>query len=237
MAEKALTHGLQHDKVVERQMRNWELARAQHHDPTMAAIDQVADFITIANDVGGGGGEIGTLLGERLGWPVFDRQLVTAMAGDDDLRARLYRNMDERDLGWLEEMFRSIMQEEFRKNDYFHRLTETIFCLARRGSAVFVGRAVDLVLPHSKGLRVKVLVSLESRIRRFAETTGMDEKHAAREVDRIARSRTDFIRQHFHRDINDPARFDLLINIERFSDEQAVGLILGALRLRGIAIG
>ena len=131
-------------KIVEKQMRNWEISRAQQVGTLKRGEAEVADFVTISNIVGAGGNEVAALLAEELNWPVFDRQILSTMAGDDDVRTRLYRSMDERDLGWFENVFRSLMQEEFRKNDYFHSLTETILCLARQGPAIFVGRSDSL---------------------------------------------------------------------------------------------
>ncbi|GMV96659.1 MAG: hypothetical protein AMXMBFR83_10210 [Phycisphaerae bacterium] len=192
----------------------------------------VCDFITLSNLVGSGGAEIAERLGARLGWPVFDRQILTAMADNDEMRARLYHSMDERDLGWFEETFRALMQREFRKNDYFHRLSETVLCLARRGPAIFLGRAADLILPAGRGLRVKVIASRRRRIENFAATMKITPERAAAEIDRIERERRDFLHRHFHGDFTDCTRFDLVVNVERFTCEQAVELILGALRLR-----
>lgn len=237
MPEKAMSRNPAMAKVVERQMRNWELGRSQQPTPMSAkAPAPVADFITITNNVGAGGKEIGQLLAKRLDWPVFDRDILKTMAADDECRTHLYSSMDERDLGWFEETFRSFLQCEFRKNDYFHRLTETILCLARQGRAIYVGRAADLILPRSRGFRVKIYASLQYRIEHFAKTNGVDEKEAAKSVDRIDRERAAFIQQRFTIDASDPMRFDLMLNIERFNPEQVVEVILQALPMRGIEV-
>ena len=227
-------------KVVERQMRNWELARSQTPRPKSSSSGPsdygVFDFVTITNDVGGGGGDIGHMLGERLGWPVFDREILSAMAADDEVRARMYRSMDERDIGWFEDAIRTLIRGEYQKNDYFHRLTETLLCLARQSYAIFIGRSSDLILPRNKGLRVKVICSYEQRLANFAKHSGGTLKEAAKQVERISRERATFIRHKFQIDILEPTRFDLLINTERFKTQQAVELILKAMKLRGIAV-
>jgi len=224
------------ERMVEQQMRNWELARSQRHDAPAPAAQEEADFVTIANNVGGGGGDVANRLGERLKWPVFDRQILKEMAADDDVRIRLYHSMDERKLGFFEETFRSFMKGELRRNDYFRHLTKTLLCLNCQGPAVFVGRAADLILPNTRGLRVKVVCSREQRIRHFAEQMGLRAKEAARQVRRIDQDRADFILKHFNRDVNDPTRFDLLVNVERFSTDQVVDLVVSGLRVRGIVV-
>jgi len=227
-------------KIVERQMRNWELARSQiprEGGPEGERADRgVFDFVTIANDVGGGGGDIGHTLGERLHWPVFDREILSAMAADDEVRTRMYRSMDERDLSWFEETMRTFVHGAAHKDDYFHRLTETVLCLARKSHAIFVGRASDLLLPKSKGLRVKVICPHDRRVASFAQRTGTTLQDAAKQVDRIHGERAAFIWKHFQIDILDPTRFDLLINTSQFSTVQAIELILQAMKARGIAV-
>jgi cytidylate kinase len=172
-------------------------------------------------------------LAEKLDWPAFHREILTELAGDDAVRARLYRSMDERDLGWFENTFRSLVQQEFHKNDYFHRLTEAILCLARKGPAIFVGRSADLILPKDRGLRVKIIASQQRCIRNFADRNGVSLDEARSEVQRIEAERLGFVRNHFHIDPLEPTRFDLLVNVERFTPEQAVELILYGLRMRG----
>jgi len=190
----------------------------------------------MTNNGGGGGGYLANLLGARLNWPVFDRQILKAMADGDDVRTRLYQSMDERKLGFFEESLRSLMKGGVRRNEYFRHLTRTVLCLNCQGPAIFVGRAADLILPRSKGLRVKVVSSLDRRIRSFAEQTGLSSSESAGQVDRIDRERADFIRKYFNVEVNEPTRFDLLINVERFSTEQSAELILSALDLRGITV-
>ena len=188
--------------------------------------------MTIANNIGGGGGELATMLGEKLKWPVFDRDILKEMAGNDEVRTRLYATMDERDVGWFEQAFRSFMHGDLKKDDYFHRLTETILVLAHKHPSIFVGRAADLILPRSTGLRVKVIASLDSRITNFAGCNNIGLKEAVKQMDQIERSRVQFIRDHFGIDMNEPTRFDLLINIEKISNAEAIEMIILLLKGR-----
>lgn len=222
-------------KVVERQMRNWELARAQEPAPGCAgASAEVMEFVAISRSVASGGSQVATLLGERLGWPVFDREILQAMAGDDGVRARLYERMDERDVGWLEDAVRWLMRGELRRDDYFCRLTETVLALARKAHAVFLGRAVDLILPRERGLRVRITASLATRAAVFARRHGLSEALARAEVERIDRERAEFRQRHFGKSANDLTRHDLIVVMDRFTAEQATEVILAALRSRGV---
>lgn len=221
--------------VVEKQMRSWELSRAQHLDTPDPIPLGVHDFVAVSRRPGSGGAEIATLLAERLGWPVFDRELMHAMAGDDAVRARLYQSMDERDLGWLEEVLRSLMPSEFPRNDYFHRLTSTVLSIARKGSAVFLGRAVDLILPKAAGLRVRITAPMEACIARKVKHCKLTPDEARKEIQRIEQERAQFIENHFDVTARDECRHDLIINSARFTPLEAVRLIEYAMNLRPAA--
>jgi cytidylate kinase len=222
-------------KVVEKQMRNWELARTQRPQPQPAEPPpEVAAFVAISRTVASGGSQVATLLGERLGWPVFDREILQAMAGDDRVRTQLYEQLDEHDVNWLEATARWLIQGELRQDDYFHRLTETVLALARQGHAVFLGRGADLILPRNRGLRVRVTAVPGRRAERLAERGQMTSALASAEVERLDRERGEFRRHHFGPTANEVCRHDLVLNMDQFTHEQAVELILLAMRQRGL---
>jgi cytidylate kinase len=222
-------------KVVEKQMRNWELARIQRPRPQPDQTPpEVAAFVAFSRTLASGGSQVATLLGERLGWPVFDREILQAMAGDDRVRTQLYEQLDEHDVSWLEATARWLIQGELRKDDYFHRLTETVLALARQGHAVFLGRGADLVLPRDRGLRVRVTAALERRAEQLAARSRMSPALALAEVERVDRERVEFRRNHFGPAANEVCRHDLVLNLDRFTHEQAVELILMAMRQRGL---
>lgn len=217
-------------KLVEKQMRNWELSRAQRLNVPEPDRPEVEDFICISRSVGAGGKEIASMLGDKLRWPVFDKELLDVMAGDNNLRRRIYNSMDERDLGWFEESLRA-MQRDFIKNDYFHRLTETVLSLARQGHAVFLGRGTHLMLPDGIGLRVRIVASHRACVEAFAKRTGLPIEDARASVKRLETERSEFIEHHFKVDVDDPARHDIVINRAQFSLDQAVEMILAARKI------
>jgi cytidylate kinase len=221
-------------KLIEKQMRNWEIARAQRPEASGRKRPAVQPFVAISRSVGAGGGEVATQVSRRLGWPLFDRELLTVMARDDERRELIYASMDERDLGWLEETVRAVGQPEFRKNDYFHRLTSTVLALAVQGRCIFVGRGADLILPRDCGLRVRIVAPRDDCVRRFARRSQISFQEAERQTARIERERGEFVRTHFGVDAADPTRCDLTVSLERFSPADAAELIVDALARRGI---
>ncbi len=221
--------------LVERQMRNWELARTQRRvEKTESQPAEVQEFVCVSRMVGVDHDAVTRPLGKRLGWPVLDKELLESMAGDDSLRERIYSTMDQRDLGWWETAVRAVMDREYVRNDYFHRLSETLLSLARQGSCVFVGRGADLVLPRDHGFRVRLIAPRETRVQALAAAEGLKPAKAMAAMERIERERAAFIQGHFGVAADDPLRHDLVINLEQVTPAQAVELIDAGRRiLRG----
>ena len=215
-------------------MRNWELARAQRLEVAPAHRPTVQAFVAISRAVGSGGAVVARKLSERLHWPLFDKEILQAMAGDDRIRQQLYESMDERDQSWFEETLNGLTLSTYSPNDYFRRLTAAVLSLARQGNAVFLGRGVDLILPSDLGLRVRITAPRARRLANLAAELKLEPDAAEMELERVTRERAEFIRQHFKVEPTNPERQDLVLNLERFEVADAVELIATAARLRGL---
>lgn len=230
-----MSASLEINRLIERQLRNWELARQQRlAEPAPRDPRRVEPFVAISREVGCDAPELVQRLGEKLGWPVFDKELLAAMAGDDQVRRKLYERMDERDASWLESVLKALIRGDFSRNDYFSRLSETVLALARQGSAVFLGRGCHHILPAGYGLCVRLVAPLEKRIAAWSRRFGLDAKAARAQVEKITHERDEYLRRHFLGEPTDPSAFDLVINVDRFSPDQTLELLLCTLRLRGL---
>lgn len=223
-------------RLIEKQMRNWEIAKAQCVGEAAARGREVEPFVTLSRAVGLPGFELATALHERLKWPIFNRDVLQVMAGDDEYRHRIYKELDQRDVGWLEDFLRSVTQGRFSKEDYFHRLSETIVSLARKGRVIFLGRGADLILPRGVGLRVRITAPLEYCVDRFAAEKNLTPADARRRIAEIERERRSFLQAHFPADMDSESRHDLVINMEHFDLKQIVALVLAAMEARGILL-
>lgn len=225
---RGLSGGPGVERAVERQLSNWEIARTQRPARPSARREETADFICISRMVGIDGREIAAPLAERLGWPLFDREVLDRMAGDDDVRRRIYRAMDEHDFKWWEAAMSPWVVGRYVMDDYFHRLCEAVLGLARQGRCVFLGRGADLILPSGHGLRVRLVAGLPTRIRALAASRARTEAEARTAIEAEEHARAEFFRRHFHVSPDDPLRYDLMVNRDRLSIEETIDLVLAA---------
>ncbi len=221
-------------QLIEKQLRNWEIAKTQSSDASGQDENRVFDCLSISRSVGVGAHEIGEMLAAELEWPLFNKDILQAMAENNDYRQRMYATMDTRVLGWIEGFIRGMSLGRYSNEEYFHRLTEAVLSIASKGHAIFVGRATHLILPQNVGFRVRLVASDDFCVNGYATQKGILVGEAARAVESISQESDKFVRSHFSKDIGEPTNQDLVIDMERFSSEQVVELILSAMRIRGM---
>lgn len=219
--------------AVEEALRLWDTWRTRRAEtPAAERVGDVDAFLSISRVVGAGGGQVARAVGARLRWPVFDKDMLAEMA--ESLRGRLYETMGESDLDWMEEQLEKLAADVPARENTFRRLAETLLGLARQGHAVFLGRAADLILPRRCGFRVRMAAPREYCVHQYArwhQTTGAE---ARRIFEQMECERDRFIRAHFSIDPNEPGRHDLVLNLERFTTDQAVEVILASMRARRV---
>jgi hypothetical protein len=154
------------------------------------------------------------------------------MAGDDTTRRRLYETMDERDVSFVEATLRAFTAPELKRDDFFHRLTETVLALARQGRGIFLGRGADLILPRDAGLRVRINSLPAACVEHYAKRRGLEPVAASREIARMETDRVRFLRSYFHSDPEAPDRFDVQFNLASLSIDDVVGALMGLMASR-----
>ncbi len=230
MPDKLFGNSSDLSHLVDESVKQWQASRQQA--ASEPGPGEVRPYIAMSRVVGGFDDKVAEAIGRKLGWPVFDKQVLDVMSGNDEVRRQIYESMDERDMSWVEEATRAFVETGFDRNDYFHRLVNALFALARGGSAVFVGRGAGWILPVGMGLRVRLVAAPETCAKNYAAMRQLDLAAARKEVAVLDKERSDFVRHHFKIDLNDPAQYDLTVNLDRYSVDQAADLVIAARQVR-----
>jgi cytidylate kinase len=105
----------------------------------------------------------------------------------------------------------------------------TIEEVAQRGEAVIVAHAASMALgDRSDVLKVMLTASHGARQRTIAEQRGLDEKAAAKQVDKGDANRADYLKRFYGITHESPADYDLVLNTDRLGPEGAVQLVVQA---------
>src|SRR5579872_112111 len=174
--------------------------------------------IAISREAGTRGPAIAKALADRLGWPMYDHELLELVARDLKVRVKLLENVDEHHVTWLQECVEAFAAvPAVREGKYVRHLIETMLSLAARGNCVIVGRGSPFVLPPATTLRVRLMAPLDDRVAAVCREQNVPWVEAAQWVEQVDRERAQFVRLHFLRDADDPRYYDLLLNTAQFS--------------------
>lgn len=191
---------------------------------TMAAADRV---ITMSMEPGSGGRIIAEKLAHRLGFDLFHRDIIKAIAKSSRMSDRVIDTVEKERLSGLEDFLSSLIRKKyFHPGSYQHHLFKVIGTVARHGRVVIVGRGANFILPSAERLAVRVIAPLETRIRNVARQHGCTLEVAEKRARQRQARRRDFVRQAFHQDIDEPHHYDLVINTGQISLDTAVEAIV-----------
>jgi cytidylate kinase len=187
--------------------------------------------LAISREAGANGSAVGRLLGERLGWPVYDYELVERIAREMGLRSMLLEGVDEKRMSWLEECVGSFCSgRSITESAYVRHLVETLLALTMHGECVLVGRGANLIAPLETTLRVRLVAPLRERIATVQKRRNLPFEEARRWVEKTDRERAAFLKDHFHKEVGDPHLHDLMLNTSRFSLEACAEIIIDVLQ-------
>lgn len=213
----------------------WIKAAGRHEHPSETdetGLPRRRGFsIAVSREAGTRGPAVARLVGERLGWKVYDHELLEIVARELHVRTKLLEDLDERHISWLQECVEAFAAvPAVREGKYVRHLIETMLSLAARGQCVLVGRGSPFVLPPASTLRVRLIAPLEDRIAAVADDQNLPQHEAASFVHRTDRDRSQYVRLHFQRDPAEPQHYDLILNTSQFSLGECADLIVDAAR-------
>jgi cytidylate kinase len=185
--------------------------------------------ITISRQAGANGPAIAQAVGDRLGWPVYDRELVTKIAEQTGLRRKLIDSVDEKKSSWLMRWLNAFKaRPEITPNEYAHHLVHVLLSLAAHGECIIIGRGAGQILPKETTLRVRLIGPEAQRIKAIQNRFDLSAEEARRWIEKTDDQRIRFVKDHFHKDPGDPAQYDLVLNSSRLSIADCADLILTA---------
>lgn len=212
-----------------------EEAETQRHG-TSAAREPL--IVTLAMDYGSTGELIAAKLADCLGIPVYDREILECLARKARIETFKLEPHDENVSAGVATFLYSLLTGTGGDlHTYRRSLYETVLELAQR-DALLVGRGAHLILSGKKVFRLRVVGSKLVCARRVAEETGMPVLEAERLVYEVNNKRHKAIDKLFsdsyeHCSLEMAKNFDLIINTDHVSAENAVPIILVAMQQMG----
>ena len=183
--------------------------------------------ITISRQYGSGGRKIGMMLGERLGIPVYDKELINMAARESGMAKELFEQNDEKvETG----LFHSYTQLNER---LYLAQFDTIKKIAKEGPCIIVGRCADYVLRKlDNRCAVFIHAPLQDRIDRAIKEYGVPQDKAAAVVSQHDKQRMKYHNYYADSQWGDVRNYQLAVDSGWLGVEGAVDLIEACIKLR-----
>ena len=203
--------------------------------------------ITVARTVGAGGEETGSMIAKELGFRYADDEIISEAAEragvsreavekveqSPGLIARILDTMASVPLDpqvYYGQALAMPVAPGVRSGGYDELIQKVIIETANRGDVVIVAHGAGICLRGTPGvLRVLVTAPAELRAKRLA-AGDMDEKTAAKTVENSDKERRDFLRRFYQVNEESPAHYDLVVNTDVLTVDQAADVIAGLAR-------
>ena len=163
------------------------------------------------------------MVGQRLGWKVFDHELLEAIAHRMELPIDDVRAFDELAPSVVQDWLLPLREEHYAPQEaYLDHLAKLIEAIGRAGESVLVGRGAGFMLPRETTLSVRIIAPLRVRALRLAERMGVSVRTARRAARDLDRRRAQFDRTMHRMDSADPHNYDMVL------DSHSLGLDITA---------
>lgn len=202
--------------------------------------------ITISREVGSGGRTVGRKLAAKLGVRYSDKQLIDSLKEKFQLTSYGIEKLKGEKKNWLADFIQFVapmppynllkdedarfvadFRPEITVKDVYEAETEILNAIADEGSCVIAGRSGFFVLKDRPNkVDIFITASREKRLMRVTWKQGLDRREAESVIDSVDQARDNYVKRYTGLSRYDVRNYDLVINMDHLTEDEAVDLIL-----------
>ena len=217
------------EAIINRQFLRWDQQQKTRPQETVSE-QKPPPIVTVSRQSGSRGSYFASRLAQKLGYQRIHREVIDAICASSGHRARIVAALDEHSRSDLEVMVESIISgQSFDHSDYMRHLVRVLLSMSRLGGVVVVGRGANFILGPKRGFHIRFVCPVERRIDNLIAYKQLSAEEADERIKTTDTERTHFVRRLFDADINDPLRYDLVINAAYIDVEELVETSIAAI--------
>jgi cytidylate kinase len=198
------------------------------------------DVVCISYASGAGGEEVARLVADRLGYLFVNEEIISraaeragidpeTVAGEERRKSMFENLMEAMAHGGAATGVPPVFADEVPSESVRAYIREAVQEVAERGNAVIVAHAASYAVRlGARQLRVLITAPREARSARLGTAEGLDELEAGRLVKRSDAGRVDYLKRFYGVGQELPIHYDLVLNTEMLSVDEAAALIVQA---------
>jgi len=193
-------------------------------------------IITIARQFGAGGRRVGRLLSEKLGIPLYDKELIIRASKESGYSEELFHQLDEQN---THSFLYSLAMGSYLLGNHVSGtvelpLNEKLFLIqadvikkiASEGSCIIVGRCADYILRDDYNITSVFLHGdMEDRLEYVKAEYEPKEDKARDRINKVDRQRAGYYNYFAHDEWMDMSHYDLAINTSSLGMDKTAELI------------
>lgn len=202
--------------------------------------------ITINRELGSGGRTVGRKLAEKLNVPFYDKALINELKKKFQLETDQIEKLKSGKSDWWREFINAAMYMGQGMNEmwYYQRMTgqdallvtssdmfkmdkEILTQVAAEESCVIAGRSgFSVFADHPNHLSILIQAPMEHRIQRIMGKQNLTHEEAEKIIKKVDDMRESYVKKYTGTSRYDTRNYDIVINMEGKTEEEAVELIL-----------
>jgi hypothetical protein len=182
------------------------------------------------------GEEIGTRVASGLGYRLVNEQIVVDAAEEAGIHAHVVADVEQR-RSVVDRVIHQLLNSSASApapgaskpsaDDMRGLIRGVIEDFGERGSAVIVSHAASHALGYrADTLRVLVTAAPDTRRERVMAAQNVSDKEAEKRITRGDANRADYIKRFYGVAVELPTHYDLVVNTDRLSADEAVDLVV-----------
>ncbi len=213
-------------QIIEEQILDWK----HRHTITSSRAPKkhVYPVITISREFGARGAAFAAHLARKIGYKVWDKDLLQAITKEVGAGLKMVESVDERRRQTLEDTVTGFFHNLPTNVSYLRSLIRVISTIEDFGNSIIVGRGANYICKNPKALHVRIVSPLKSRMEDYARRENISITEAKRLIEEKDGERMEFINLNFHKNMNEASDYDLVINAKSFNMDEMAGLVIDA---------
>jgi cytidylate kinase len=227
------------EALINRQLQRWEMERRLKQEAKKEGKKpEFKPIVTVSRQRGSQGSYLAEQLAGRLDYQLLHREIIDEISNSSGYRRQIIESLDDRVRSkielWFEGMFKGLYIDA---SDYIRHLYKVIMSISELGGVVVVGRGASFMLAHDQSFHLRIIAAVPKRIENLVKYQGLTREQAEREVKELDRARSEFVRNNFRRDIDDPSTYDMIINTTYIGINDALELAEAGIKSKWKVLG
>jgi cytidylate kinase len=202
--------------------------------------------ITINRELGSGGRTVGRKLAEKLNVAFYDKALINELKEKFHLDTEQIEKLKSGKNDWWREFINSALYMGQGMNEmwYYNRMTgkegylvtssdmfkqdkEILTKVAEEDSCIIAGRnGFSVFADHPNHLSILIQAPFEHRVQRIMDKQNLSREEAEQVIKKVDEMRENYVKKYTGTSRYDTRNYDLVINMEGKTEDEAVDLIL-----------